>query len=182
MVIDDRAAPILVVLGSSRSRGNTRMLVDCAFADAPHRLVDLGRHSFSDYDYSHENRDDDFAALADMLVAHERIVLATPVYWYSMSAVMKRFVDRLSDLVTIRKPIGRKMAGRSLYLIATSTEPVLPAGFETTFRSTAEYFDMAWGGCLHGCFDEDLHLTPETAGAARRFARKIRAPDRQAEA
>jgi len=159
----------LVVLGSSRSRGNTRLLVESAFENSKYRLVDLNKLSFSDYDYTHANRGDDFSALAEMLLAHGRIVLATPVYWYSMSATMKRFVDRLSDLVTMRKRLGRALAGRRLYVLATSTEASLPAGFEQTFRSTAEYLDMSWGGCLHVCFDHDLQLSPQAASAARRF-------------
>jgi len=169
MATGDRDSPILVILGSSRSRGNTRLLVDAACQGARYRLVDLTEVSFSDYDYTHANCGDDYSSLADALSARDRIVLATPVYWYSMSATMKRFVDRLSDLVTIRKPLGRALAGRRLYVLATSTEASLPAGFEQTFRSTAEYLDMSWGGCLHVCFEQDLHLTPEAASAARRF-------------
>lgn len=169
MTRDDPASPILIILGSSRSRGNTRLLVEAKFEESKYRLIDLKELSFSDYDYDHAKCDDDFVVLIDALVAHDRIVLATPVYWYSMSATMKRFVDRLSDLVTIRKPLGHKLAGRRLYGLATSTEPVLPAGFEQTFRSTAEYLDMVWGGCLHVCFETDLALPSEATSAARRF-------------
>ena len=165
-------APVLVVLGSSRSRGNTRMLVDAAFPESCRTLVDLRVRSFSDYDYAHANRDDDFAELVDTLMTYNCIVLATPVYWYSMSATMKRFVDRLSDLVTIRKPLGRALAGRHLFVAATSTDPELPAGFEQTFRSTAEYLDMTWGGCLHICFEQDLKLPVGAAVAARRFGKQ----------
>ncbi len=181
MALDDRAAPILVILGSGRSRGNTRMLIDCAFANSEHRLIDLARLSFSEYDYSHGNRDDDFATLADALVTHDRIVLATPVYWYTMSATMKRFVDRLSDLVTIRKPLGRAMAGRRLFVVATSTDTALPPGFESSFRSTAQYLGMVWGGCLHGCFQRDLCLTPASRNAARQFGQQVRGQDREME-
>ena len=53
---------------------------------------------------------------------------------------MKIFFDRLSDL--LGQPIGRKLAGKSVYLIAVGTEAVLPTGFETPFRRTAEYFKM----------------------------------------
>lgn len=172
--MDDGASPILVLLGSSRSDGNTRRVVECAFSDSAHRLIDLGRLSFSEYDYAHRNRDDDFASLADALVVHDRIVLATPVYWYTMSATMKRFIDRLSDLVTIRKPLGRSLAGRQLFVVATSTEPALPPGFESTFRSTAAYLDMVWSGCLHIGFEQDLQLTAEAADAARRFGQAVR--------
>lgn len=165
-------APVLVVLGSSRSRGNTRMLVDATFPAACRTLVDLRVRSFSDYDYEHANRDDDFAGLMDALMTHKCIVLATPLYWYSISATMKRFVDRLPDLVTIRKPLGRALAGRHLFVATTSTDPALPVGFEQTFRSTAEYLDMTWGGCLHVCIEQDLQLPASAAVAARLFGRQ----------
>lgn len=119
-------SPILVILGSSRSRGNTRMLVDAAFPKSNRRLIDLGSHAFSEYGYTCANHDEAFAELADVLVSHQWVVLATPVYWYTTSATMKRFVDRLSDLVTIRKSLGRALAGRRLYVVATSADPALP--------------------------------------------------------
>jgi len=173
MMPGNPGSPILVILGSSRSRGNTRMIVDAAFPETQRRLIDLGSHAFSEYDYTHANRDDAFAQLADVLVSHQCVVLATPVYWYTMSATMKRFVDRLSDLVTIRKSLGRALAGRHLYLVATSTDPTLPAGFEATFQSTAKYLDMVWGGCLHAWFERDLRITSAAAIAACHFGRCV---------
>src|SRR6056297_263324 len=126
MMPGNPGSPILVILGSSRSRGNTRMLVDAAFPKSNRRLIDLGSHAFSEYGYTCANHDEAFAELADVLVSHQWVVLATPVYWYTTSATMKRFVDRLSDLVTIRKSLGRALAGRRLYVVATSADPALP--------------------------------------------------------
>lgn len=85
---------------------------------------------------------------------------------------MKRFVDRLSDLVAFRKPLGRALAGRHLPVAATSTVPEPPAGYEQTFRSTAEHLDMAWGDCVHVCFEQELQLPVEAAVAARRLGKQ----------
>lgn len=174
MISSDSDAPrVLVILGSSRNDGNTRRLIEAAFSGTRHELVDLRRFSFSDYDYAHANRNDDFSDLSEKLASAPCTVLATPVYWYTMSALMKRFVDRLSDLVTIRQPLGRALAGKRLFVAATSTDSQLPAGFETTFESTADYLDMVWGGCLHVCFEQDLHLSQEAGAVARQFGRRV---------
>jgi multimeric flavodoxin WrbA len=72
----------------------------------------------------------------------KNIVFATPVYWYAMSGVMKIFFDRLSDLISTSKPLGRGLAGKSVYLFSTGSELEMPDGFEVPFKRTAEYFDM----------------------------------------
>ncbi|MCP4458779.1 MAG: NAD(P)H-dependent oxidoreductase [Cytophagales bacterium] len=38
--------------------------------------------------------------------------MATPVYWYSMSGIMKVFLDRIYDVLTIEKELGRKLHGK----------------------------------------------------------------------
>lgn len=80
---------MLVATGSNRSQGYTRLLVCAAFAESPCRLVDVNSLSFSDHDYVHDNRDEVLPALAGELITHDQIVLATPVYWYSMTTTMK---------------------------------------------------------------------------------------------
>ena len=93
--------------------------------------------------------EDQFSDVIDLLLNYNTIVFATPVYWYSMSSVLKTFMDRLTDLVTINKAIGRKLKGKSLKVMAIGTDAELPAGFEVPFKSTAKYFDMIFDGCLY---------------------------------
>jgi multimeric flavodoxin WrbA len=44
------------------------------------------------------------------VLAHDQIILATPIYWYAVSAAMKNFLDRLSDLLELPDllPEGRR--------------------------------------------------------------------------
>ncbi len=76
------------------------------------------------------------------MTEHETIVFATPVYWYAMSGTMKIFFDRLTELTTKEKHLGHALAGKRTFLIASGTDPELPAGFEVPFRRTSSYFEM----------------------------------------
>ena len=48
----------------------------------------------------------------EKVTEYDIIVLATHVYWYSMSAIMKKFIERLSDLLHLRKDIEYKLRGK----------------------------------------------------------------------
>jgi len=55
---------------------------------------------------------DDMVEIYEKMMWADVIVLATPVYFFSMSAQLKTMIDRL-------RPIYRKMAGKAFCLIAT---------------------------------------------------------------
>jgi ribosomal-protein-alanine N-acetyltransferase len=170
-----------VVLGSSRSDGNTRMAVDLVLAGAPVEVIDLARLDIGMYDYGHHNQSDDFLPLVDRLAGKSLWILATPVYWYSMSARMKVFFDRLSDLVTIRKAQGRGLAGKTVALISSGTDPALPEGFEAPFRQTCEYLGMRYAGAFYAQFGDDRaplrdHSRDAHGFMTRLFAARDRRP------
>ena len=98
----------LVILGSARPDGDTRRAVDIAFAPGMADIVTLAEHHIGGYDYAHANAEDEFGAVADAMHAADRIVLATPIYWYAMSAPLKIFFDRLTDLTENRKAQGKR--------------------------------------------------------------------------
>ncbi len=165
-------AAVTVLLGSSRRAGNTARLVEAAFRDAPARIVDLSGYDIAPYDYGNRHSTDDFLPIARAMAKSEAIVFATPVYWYAMSAQLKTFFDRLSDLTRVEKTLGRSLAGKTVFLIATSSSDALPDGFETPFAETARYFDMTWGGAFHARL-ADGPLPPEVEAEAARFAQRI---------
>jgi len=88
---------------------------------------------------------DDFIAWVKKMMQHAQIILATPVYWYAMSCVMKTLFDRQSDLLTTHKTIGRAFAGREVFVLATGTDDEPPEGFGVPFRRTCDYFDVECG-------------------------------------
>ena len=140
---------ILIIMGSSRSKGNTYQIIAALQEKIAATFIDLKAYNISYYDYEHKNQTDDFLKLAEQMLQYDKIIFATPVYWYSMSAILKTFFDRLSDLLTIRKDIGRGLKGRTMYLIICSSDKELHEGFAMPFEQTAAYLDMHWGGSIH---------------------------------
>ena len=80
------------------------------------------------------------------LVDFDHIVFASPVYCYSMSAQLKVFFDRLSDLLTIEKELGRQLKGKYCSVVATGFDKEIPRCFVTPFEMTASYMHMNFNG------------------------------------
>jgi multimeric flavodoxin WrbA len=138
----------LIIFGSSRSDGDTFRALQTIFKNLPQiPMVDLNDLSISYYDYLGRNVNDDFLPLAEKMVLHNPLILATPVYWYTMSAIMKTFLDRWTDLLDVKKEIGRQLRGKSLFIIAVHQGQ--SKGFEEAFSQTAEYMGMKYGGCFY---------------------------------
>jgi len=145
----------LIIFGSSRGDGNTKKMVNFLLQTISADLIDLNDYSFSEFDYEYRNAEDDFIKLAKRMVNYQNIVFATPIYWYAMSAVMKKYFDRLSDIVRYRKEIGRAMAGKNLLALACSSDQTEYVGFFMPFENTAGYLDMKFGGGVHTWVEEN---------------------------
>ncbi len=171
---DRRPSRIVAILGSARQDGNTAALTHAVFRnfnDA--RVINLNDHVITPYDYHNEPSADDFLEIVKQMVEAEAIVFASPVYWYSMSGQMKIFFDRLTDLTDQYKSIGRALAGKSAFLIATSNTAEAPPSFEPPFADTARYFDMRWGGMIHFPMREPTSTVETRTNLANAFARRI---------
>ena len=164
----------LVILGSARPDGETKRAVEIAFPDNADLFV-LAHHHIGGYDYAHANHGDDFRIAMEAMLAHDRIVFATPVYWYAMSALtMKIFFDRLTDLTeNYYKAQGKSLKGKQAWVIASGTEEILPEGFEVPFRRTCEYFSMAYRGAAYLYTGTDKVLRARSESEIARFGAAI---------
>jgi multimeric flavodoxin WrbA len=162
----------LIIFGSARGDGHTMAAVNLVIGNHKVPIIDLQDLTISHYDYDSKNKDDDFIPLAEKMVDHNPLILATPVYWYSMSALMKTFVDRWSDLITIRKDLGRKLVGKDLYVI-TSYGGTLPKGFEHPFSQTCDFLKMNYRGCFYYYSGENLELLNRNSQEAEHFAKTL---------
>lgn len=141
---------ILSLIGSSHQNGNTA-LVTKAFAEISNsHIIDLGQKDISYYDYDHKNRHDDFlTVIQDFIENYDTLVIVTPIYWYTMSAEVKTFLDRISDLLTIEKETGRKLRGKSMALISQTEGDFFHEWFAEPIRLTAKYLGMEFKGHTH---------------------------------
>lgn len=146
----------IIILGTSRKNGNTQQLVELYTQVHPAKVIDLSNYSITPYDYAHNNQSDDYLSLMEEVLKFKHIVFATPVYWYSMSAQMKTFVDRFSDLLTTNQELGRQLRGKSCSLIATGSDEVVASCFEQAFKLTAEYLGMNYTGLLYCACNENF--------------------------
>lgn len=152
----------LIILGSSRKDGNTKKVVDEIIGQTGWDLVDLNDYDISYYDYEYKNAGDDYLPLIRKIIEnYDVLVFATPVYWYSMSGIMKVFFDRLTDLLKHEKDLGRKLRGRSMAALSSSGGGNLGEHFWLPFSESAGYLGMKYLGHLHTIEgnDESENLT-----------------------
>jgi multimeric flavodoxin WrbA len=91
-----------------------------------------------------------------------------------MSAPLKIFFDRLTDLTENLKAKGNALAGKPVWVIATGTEAELPEGFEIPFARTADYFGMTYRGAAYLYTGTDATLRAAGEMAIKAFAAKLR--------
>lgn len=141
----------IVIFGSARENGETRKAVDSIFQGQDFRFVDLKTLKISHFDYQQQNQNDDFHPLMEELVQYKNIVLASPVYWYSVSSYMKIFMDRWSDLLTTRKDLAKKIEGKKLFVIGSfgTDFPLGCMSFENPIRHSCNYLNIHYGGAYY---------------------------------
>ena len=154
----------LFILGSARYDGNTEHLARHAARSLPAsvkqtwiHLLDHKLPLFEDIRH-HETRkyaiaSADERTVLDATLAATDIVVASPVYWYSVSAATKLYLDHWSAWMRLDgvdfKP---RMAGKTFWAISSlsdedwsGAQPLID-----TLRLSAEYMKMNWGGVLLG--------------------------------
>ncbi|MBT2396222.1 flavodoxin family protein [Streptomyces sp. ISL-100] len=152
----------LFVLGSSRPDGNTETLARAAAeqlpAGVPQRWVDLAQLPLPDFqDGRHETDGWPAGESEEMLrratLEATDIVIASPLYWYTLSAHTKRYLDYWSGWLSVPgSDFKERMAGRTLWgvTVMAHDDEVVADGLLTTLNHTAAYLRMRFGGVLFG--------------------------------
>jgi multimeric flavodoxin WrbA len=150
----------LFVLGSARKGGNTETLARKAAAslsDGEQRwiwLEDVPLAPFQDTRggrTGHPLRDDNERLLLDATLEATDIVIASPLYWYSVSATTKRYLDYWSGWMHVRDAqFKARMRDKTLWVVSTAEEYDMSGALIDTLRKSANYLKMRWGGVLLG--------------------------------
>ena len=161
------------ILGSSRSDGETKSIIDFVNENNQFEVIDLNNFDISYFDYEHKNQGDDFIPLMEKIINnYDHMIFATPVYWYMMSAVMKCFFDRITDLITLRKELGRKLRGKEMSVLSCSGGNDLDKAFIQPFKASAEYLGMNFRGHQHSWLEEG-QINDQLKKDLYEFAKKL---------
>ncbi|MFD7435812.1 flavodoxin family protein [Streptomyces sp. NPDC059861] len=170
----------LFVLGSSRRDGNTELLARAAAEQLPagveQRWIHLAAHPLPDFeDLRHDSdhvrpTEGDVALLLDATLAATDIVIVSPLYWYSVSAHVKRYLDYWSAwLRTPGVDFKATLADRTLWGVTTlaheETEVADP--LIGTLSNSAAYMGMRFGGVLLGNGSKPGDVLKDTAARTR---------------
>lgn len=146
----------IIIQASSKSIGNTNKVINYLNNNKSFDFVDLKKKNIGVFEYDFTNANDDFIPLMEEIIhKYDTLIFATPVYWYSMSATLKTFFDRLSDLLHYKKDLGRQLRGKNMAMISNSGANDLRDGFEMPFIESAKYLGMNYLGSTHAWFTED---------------------------
>jgi len=146
---------VLILSSSSRKRGNSNTLCDRFMEgaiEAKHQVekVVLAEKTVNYCTGCYACRKngkcaqkDDMAQILDSMIAADAIVLATPVYFYSMCAQMKTVIDRTVARYT-------KIAKKDFYFIVTAADSK-KAAMEPTIAGF-----RAFTSCLPGAKEKGI--------------------------
>lgn len=146
---------IAVIYGGTRKNGNTELLTKQVIQG-----LEVEEIYLSDYlikpikDMRHSNEgfqdvNDDYNSVINRVLRYDIIIFATPIYWYSMTGIMKNFIDRWSQ--TSRDPkypnFKKQMQAKKGYVIAVGGDEPLIKGlpmiqqFQYIFHFMGMHFD-----------------------------------------
>ncbi|NEB73855.1 NAD(P)H-dependent oxidoreductase [Streptomyces sp. SID14478] len=178
------ARNFLFVLGSSRPDGNSEILARAAADQLPAGVgqtwIDLAEHPLPDFEDLRHDTDhvrpegDDVALLLDATLAATDIVIVSPLYWYSVSASTKRYLDYWSGwLRTPGVDFKATLTGRTLWgvTVLAHEEQEVADPLVGTLSNSAAYMGMRFGGVLlgNGSKPGDVHKDEEALRRAKTF-------------
>lgn len=182
----------LFVLGSARADGNTELLARRAAEQLPDdtrqrwlRLTDLPIPPFQDRrhlgDGVYPRAVGNARTLLEATAEATDLVIASPLYWYAMSAETKRYLDEWSAwLRTPDTNFRARMAGGTLWGVSAlaSSDPSDADPLVGTLEKTAAYMKMRFGGVLlgNGSRPGDMLRDEEALRSAKTFFSPIPAP------
>ncbi|MFF9392612.1 flavodoxin family protein [Streptomyces griseoluteus] len=154
----------LFVLGSARTQGNTEFLARTAAEQLPEgveqewiRLAGLALPEAEDlrHDSDHVRPAPGTPAgmLLDATLAATDVVIASPLYWYSLSSLTKRYLDHWSGWLRIPEAgFEDAMAGRTLWGVTAlaDRDPSVADPLIGSLNNSAAYLGMRFGGVLLG--------------------------------
>ncbi|MHA7055587.1 flavodoxin family protein [Aquimarina sp. M1] len=163
----------IIIQGSSRSDGDTNIVVSYLRNMTSFDVIDLHQREINYFDYEFKNKDDFEVIFKNIVHNYQTLVLATPVYWYTMSGIMKVFLDRISDYLYKEKDFGRMLRGKNMAMLSCSNDDDRVKEFTLPFSRSAEYLGMNYLGDIHTKVT-DKEIAPDVKEKINAFALKLK--------
>ena len=154
---------ILVVNGSPRKKGNSVLLAEQVMLGAREAgaqveiffLHNMSIQPCNACDACQETQDctiqDDMQILYPKLRRADAIVIASPIYWFTISAQTKLFIDRWYAL---QGPQGNALAGKQIGIVLTygDTDPFTSGAVNAihTLQDMCRYIEANIAGIVYG--------------------------------
>ena len=107
---------ILFMNFSPNKEGNTFSIGEKLLEGKDYDAVQMSDYKISQYGQVFAN--DQIKEVFDKIKDYDTLVIGTPVYWYTVSGLLKTFIDRLYML-----PEAEGLNGKNLYLFAQGSGP-----------------------------------------------------------
>lgn len=183
-MIDSHDKHFLFLVGSGRKRGNTERLAAHAAIALPDcfeqrwlYLMDVPLVPFSDIRHGPDNFPTPIGnerILLEATLAATDLVFAVPLYWYTIPASAKLYLDYWT--AWLRSPelgFAERMREKTMWVVCTasSDDPSHVVPLLGMLRLTADYLGMKWGGELLGCGNRpgEVFDDPRTVACADAF-------------
>ena len=154
----------LFITTSSREAGHVgntewlaRQAAESLPADSPQTWLSLARMQLPAFvDLRHTTGqypapEGDLKTLLEATLAATHLVFVAPVYWFSIPAPLKTYLDHWSGwLRTPGLSFKEQMAGKTLQVISTSGDRSKAQAMFDSFRLCAQFMGMQYGGELWG--------------------------------
>ncbi|MDY3978825.1 MAG: flavodoxin family protein [Tidjanibacter sp.] len=146
---------ILIISSSPRHKSNSEALCDEFMRGATETGNSVEKLRLADYTIGFCNgcdlcstygkpcpQKDDAAQIIEKMISADVIVLATPLYFYAMSAQLKTLIDRCCGLYT-------RISDKEFYCIVTAADNA-PEQAERAVTNIGGFFDCLSGATLKG--------------------------------
>ncbi len=107
---------ILFMNSSPNREGNTYRIGEELLKDKEHDVLQMADYRISQYGQVFD--DDEIKDVLKKIDECDVLVIGSPVYWYTVSGMLKTFIDRLYML-----PEAETLRGKKLYLFAQGSAP-----------------------------------------------------------
>jgi multimeric flavodoxin WrbA len=156
---------IVIVKGSPRKRGNSSILADSLIRGAEENGVQVKEFFIQNLDIKPCNAcnacikkpekkciiDDDMQMIYEALRSANALVIASPTYWFNISAQTKLFIDRLYGLVEPDKNIMRSKKIGIILTYGDSNEISSGAiNAINSYKDMFRYIGSEIAGIIHG--------------------------------